>query len=167
MASKEVTWEELLDGVLTGDEGWDELYNEYVSQLHTTAGPRWTTGIRRCCWLNGKGTLPSGMETIAMQLRILSNLANEADSKDRRLAAWYKHLEGVAHLCASDQANALQAFTAASLQRFELGRPLEQRDKMFKLPKADSVGFQARRLASQFRSKRVDMRSAVERVRMR
>ena len=165
VAAKEVTWEELLDGVLTGDEGWDELYNEYVSQFTTTARSKVDDWYPPMLLAERQGYAAIWDGNHSDAITILSNLANAADSKDRRLAAWYRHLEGVAHLRASDQANALQAFIAASLQRFELGRPLEQRDKMFKPPKADSVGFQARRLANLYRTKRVDMRSAIDGVR--
>lgn len=166
VAIKEVTWEELLNGVLTGDEGWDDLYNEYVNQFSTSARSKiddWYPPMLLAERL-GYAAIWDGNHNDA--ITILSNLANDGQSHDRRLAAWYKHLEGIAHLCASDQATALQAFTAASLQRFELGRPLEQRDKMFKPPKADSIGFQARKLANLYRSRRVNMHSAIDRVQL-
>lgn len=165
VASKEVMWAELLEGVLTGDEGWDDLYNEYVGQFSTTARSKVDDWYPAMLLAERRGYAAIWDGNHREAITILSNVANEAESKDRRLAAWYRHLEGVAHLCASDQATALQAFTAASLQRFELGRPLEQRDKMFKPPKADSIGFQARKLANLYRTKRVDMRAAIDRVR--
>ncbi len=160
----ETTWNELLEGVLTGDEGWDELYNEYVGQFGVSSKGRIDDWYPPLLIEERKGYAAIWDGNFAEAITTLHTLANQAETKDRRLAAWYRHLEGLAHLCASDQATALQAFTAASLQRTELGRPSEQRDKMFKPPKADAISFQARKLAAMFRTKKVNMLSAIEKV---
>ena len=160
----EITWNELLEGVLTGDEGWDELYNEYVGQFEVSSKGRMDDWYPPLLIEERKGYAAIWDGNFAEAITTLHSLANQAESKDRRLAAWYRHLEGLAHLCASDQATALQAFTAASLQRTELGRPSEQRDKMFKPPKVDAISFQARKLAAMFRTKKVNMLSAIDRV---
>ncbi|MEN6458203.1 MAG: DEAD/DEAH box helicase family protein [Thermoguttaceae bacterium] len=165
VAAKDVTWGDLLDGVLAGDVVWDGIYNEYVNQFATTTRPSVDDWYPPTLLAERRGYAAIWDGKHSEAITVFSNLANDAESKDRRLAAWYKHLEGVAHLCASDQATALQAFTAASLQRFELGRPSEHRDKMFKPPKADGIGFQATKLASLYRDKRVNVLSAIDRVR--
>jgi hypothetical protein len=165
VAAKEVTWDELLDGVLTGDEGWDELYNEYVSQFGTTVPSMVDDWYPPMLLSERKGyaALWDGKHSEAVS--IFSALADDAYVRDQRLAAWYKHLEGVAHLCASDQPSALQAFAAAAIQRFELGRPSEQRDRMFKPPTAGGGGFQAGPPAVVDRNKTGKMLSAVDQVR--
>lgn len=164
VSAGEVTWKELLEGVLTGDEGWDELYNEYVSQFGVSSKSNVDDWYPPFLIEERKGYAAVWDGNFAGAITTLHSLANQAETKDRRLAAWYRHLEGLAHLCASDQATALQAFTAAALQRAELGRPSEQRDRMFRPPEADSISFQARKLAAVFRTKKVNMRSAIERV---
>lgn len=164
VGSKDVTWEELLDGVLTGDEGWDELYNEHIGQFAVSSKSKVDDWYPPLIVEERKGYAAVWNGNSAEAITTLHNLAVNAEPRDRRLAAWYRHLEGVAHLCASDQATALQAFTAASLQRSELGRPSEKRDKMFKPPKADSIGFQARKLAAAFRTKKVNLLSASDQV---
>ena len=162
---KEVTWAELLDGVLTGDEGWDDLYNEYIGQFGVSSKSKVDDWYPPLLIEERRGYAAVWDGNSAEAITTLHNLSNYAEPRDRRLAAWYRHLEGLAHLCASDQATALQAFTAASLQRSELGRPSEQRDKMFKPPKAESIGFQARKLAATFRTKKLNMLSSIDRVR--
>lgn len=160
----EVTWKELLEGVLTGDEGWDELYNEYVSQFGVSSKSKVDDWYPPFLIEERKGYAAIWNGNFSEAITTLHTLANQAETKDRRLAAWYKHLEGLAHLCASDQATALQSFTSASLQRAELGRPSEQRDRMFKPPTAGAIGFQARKLAAAFRTKKVNMLAAIDQV---
>jgi hypothetical protein len=165
VAAADVTWKELLEGVLTGDDEWDDLYNEYVEQFVVASKGTVDSWYPPMLLEERKGYAAIWDGNHSKAINLLHNLADSAEPQDKRLAAWYRHLEGVAHLCASDQATALQAFTAASLQRSELGRPSEQRDKMFKPPKADSTGLQSRRLAAAYRTKRVNMLSAIDRVR--
>jgi hypothetical protein len=165
VASKEVTWADLLDGVLTGDENWDELYNDHIGQFGVSARSKVDDWYPPLLLQERKGYAAVWDGNYAEAITTLHELANDAERRDKRLAAWYRHLEGLAHLCGSDQATALQAFTAASHQRSELGRPSEKRDKMFKPPKADSIGFQARKLAATFRTKKLNMLSAIQRVR--
>ena len=43
-----------------------------------------------------------------------------------------------------------------------MGRPSEKRDKMFKPPTADSIGFQSRKLAAAYRKKRVNMLAEIQ-----
>lgn len=165
VGSKDVTWNELLEGVLTGDEGWDDLYNGHIGQFGVSSKSKVDDWYPPFLIEERRGHAAVWDGNFAEAITTLHNLANVAEPRDRRLAAWYRHLEGLAHLCASDQSTALQAFTAASLQRSELGRPSEQRDKMFKPPKADTIGFQARKLAAAFRTKKHNMLSAIGRVR--
>lgn len=160
----EVTWKDLLDGVLTGDDGWDELYNEYVGQFAVATKGKTDDWYPPFLIEERKGYAAVWDGNFAEAISTLHALANKAETKDRRLAAWYRHLEGLSHLCASDQATALHAFSAAAIQRAELGRPSEQRDRMFKPPKAESIGFQATKLATVFRTRKLDMFAAIDRV---
>lgn len=160
----EVTWGELLEAVISGDPNWDELYNEHIAQFEVNAAANlnpWFPPLlleeRKAFEFLWDGNYGHAIASFAQIARI-------ANKHDRRLGAWYQHLEGCAHLCADDRASAVAAFTAASLVRSELGRPSEHRDKMFKPPKADSISKQSLRLASDYRKRRVNMLSEIESV---
>ncbi len=162
--SGEVTEEELLNGVLDGDEDWDNAYKRHIEsmeKLPKVATDEWYPEMlleeRSAFSAIWDGDYDSAIGT-------LTELAENATAKDKRLGAWYKHLEGLAHLCCGDQQTALQAFADAASNRNELIRPSEDRDRMFKPPKADSVGFQAHALAALYRKKKTKMTSWMKTV---
>lgn len=161
VAAGKVEHSELLDGVLTGSDDWDDVYSDNIDS-HTPVSRKAKDEWYPSMLIAERGAyaaLWDGDFSDAFQK--FSELADEADKKERRLGAWYRHLEGVAHLLAGDQTTALNAFASAATHRIELGRPSEQRDKMFKPPKAEAVGFQATTLASLYRKKRTKMLSNV------
>lgn len=164
VAAGKVEQSELLDGVLTGSEEWDELYSDNIDDYEPEmpkSKDDWYPEIL-VAEREAFGALWNGDFSTAVQR--FSELAEDADSKERRLGAWYRHLEGVAHLLAGDQTTALHAFSSAAAHRVELGRPSEKRDKMFKPPKVEAVGFQAKALAALYRKKRTKMLSNIETV---
>ena len=164
VASGQVTWLELLNGVLTGDEDWDELYDSHISEFtiqKRTAADDWYPEM---LLQERKGYAAIWDGKYAEAISTLSNLGDRAELNDLRLSAWYRHLEGVAHLCASDQQKAIPAFIAASRIRIELGRPSAPRDRMFKPPHVDAPSFQSRALATAFRKKRLNALSSVDTI---
>ena len=160
----EVTTDELLNGVLTGDADWDALYRHYIDQFPTTSrdqSDNWYPDMvirernaYRSIWEGNYG----------QAITLLSELANDAEPHDPSLAAWYKHLEGVAHLSADDRATAIHAFAEASRTRIALGRPSEKRDKLHKHESFAEVGFQATKLAAAYRKDRTKLLSAIDKV---
>lgn len=153
----DVSAEDLLEGVLTGDEDWDDLYNDNIDSFSAVAvgdADSWYPAmlLRE---REGYSTIWDG--DYGKSIECFSSLAEDARPKDPKIAAWYKHMEGLAHLCANAQPSALSAFGEAAASRNELIRPSETRDKMFKRPAVDSIGFQAAALASIYRKKRVKM----------
>jgi hypothetical protein len=164
VAAGRVEPSELLEGVLTGSVDWDEVYSEniddYKPELHSSTDDWYPTML--LAEREAYGALWDGNYTAAIQR--FAEIAEEADRRERRLGAWYRHLEGVAHLLAGDQTTALHTFSSAAVQRLELGRPSEQRDRMFKPPKVEAVGFQAKALAAVYRKKRAKMLSDITSV---
>jgi len=157
VAAEKVEQTDLLNGVLTGSDDWDEVYSENIDEFAPVARKakdEWYPAML-VAEREAYGALWDGDYSAAFQQ--LAELAGEADGRERRLGAWYRHLEGVAHLLAGDQSTALQAFSSAAAHRVELGRPSETRDKMFKAPKAGTVGSQAKALAGLYRKKRTKM----------
>ncbi len=160
----DVTEQELLAGVLNGDEDWDNVYKQHIDLMRTVPEvatddwyPQLLLDEREAFKLLWDGDFDSASN-------LFSELSEYGDMKDRRLGAWYKHLEGLAYLCCGDQQTALQSFADAAANRPELIRPSEHRDKMFKPPKVESAGFQARALAALYRSKKTKMNSWVKTI---
>ena len=164
IAAGEVTQEELIEAVLTGDDDWDEMYNEYIDQFPVAEEENtedWylaMLGVERQAY----GALWDGNANEAA--RHFATLATDATLQDRQLAAWYKHLEGVALLSADDQTSALQAFFDAGANRNSLGVPSAKRDKMFQPPKVETIGFQAKALAALYRKNKTKLFSDMEKV---
>ncbi len=160
----EVTQEDLMDAVLTGDNDWDEMYSEYIDQF-LVAEQKDTDdwylamlGTERMAY----DALWEGNANEAA--RQFGHIAADAMPKDRQLAAWYKHLQGVALLAAGDQTSALQAFFDAGSNRNALGVPSAKRDRMFQPPPVETAGSQARTLASMYRKNKSRLFSDVEKV---
>ena len=164
VAAENVEQPELLDGVLGGSEEWDELYSDNIDDYtpeSRKSKDEWYPEML-IAEREAYGALWDGDYSAAVQQ--FSELADGADGKERRLGAWYRHLEGVAHLLAGDQTTAIHAFSSAAAHRVELGHPSEQRDKMFKPPQIEAVGFQARALAALYRKKKAMMFSGINTI---
>lgn len=159
-----VDWPELIQGVLTGDEGWDDTYKEYIDQFGTaTSAPPadWYVKLvvaERAAfdmlWRDQPGAAAAAYAT----------LSEAAAPSNTRLAAWYDHWHGLCLLCADDRQRALHAFVCAANVRSELGRPSEKRDPAFKLAPTGTPALQAQRLAEWYRKNRGQMTAALSQV---
>lgn len=120
--NKKTTYEDLINGILTGDPDWDRLYSE-ISEYDTEerpAPPDWLIAA-------------AGKENAAFELLWDGNfseaaqhfalLANDTELHDRGLGAWYRHWLGFAQERLNQLVPALQAYTSAANERGQLGRP--------------------------------------------
>ena len=162
--AEEATWEELIEGLLTGDENWDEMYNEYIDEFETSVtSPSSDWHIQLILEeRNASEQLWTGQYQQAAHS--YAALASDAQKHDPRLAAWYCHWRGLALLCADDRQGAFHEFVAAANVRSELGRPSEKRETAFKPPKASEIGEQAKNLAGWYRKKKTQIPVAVKQV---
>lgn len=152
--SEELTWPDLMDGVLTGDESWDEMYNEYIDQFETdVSAPTsdWHIGLivreQEAFEQLWQGYFQQAADTYAA-------LTKESLEHDHRLSAWYRHWRGLALLSANDRQEAFQEFITASNTRSELGRPSETRERVFKAKLPTDISSQAQNLANLYRKKK-------------
>jgi hypothetical protein len=159
-----LNWEDLIEGVLTGDENWDEMYNEYIDQFETSVSSPSTgwhieliTKEREAYKEVWEGQYQKAADTYAL-------LAESAEKHDPRLAAWHHHWHGLTLMCAEDRRGAFKEFIKAANNRSELGRPSEKRDTAFKPRKADDIGQQARNLAKWYRTKKRGITTSIEQV---
>ena len=114
---------DLLSAVLKGRKDWDKLYAEHVSSFEAHAQnpePQWfvdlAIGERMAFEKLWNGNHAGAASDYA-------HIADDAEPKDPRLAAWYRHWEGLAHNLAGDHAAAARAYLQAANERAELGRP--------------------------------------------
>lgn len=119
----DTTFEDLLSAVLQGRRDWDKLYSENVGAFEAqNKAPEadWMTDFAERerdafekLWNNNYGAAAA----------IYGELAVDADARDKHLAAWYRHWEGLAHLLNKDVDAATHAYIRAANTRGELGRP--------------------------------------------
>ena len=160
----EVTSHELLQGVLTGDEDWDEIYSDNIDRFPVALGAEGEDWYPEMLLKQRTAYVAVWDGEYSKAIEILDSLSEEANVQDAKLGAWYKHLEGLAHLCADDQTMAFQAFACAASKRVELIKPSQIRDKMFKPPDVEAVGAQARTLAAMYRKKRTKIIQSLTKI---
>ena len=153
---RETTWKELIRALLNGERGWDETYNDHVDQFETNVTPLSSDWYVKLV-LDEREALDqlwSGQFSRAAEL--YEDLAVDAEQHDPKLAAWYRHWQGLALLCAGDRHEALFKFISAANVRSELGRPSEQREMIFRPPEASEIGQQAKALAHWYRKNKTN-----------
>lgn len=164
VASGEVTYPDLIDGLLAGEENWDETYNEYIDQFEAQVllpDVGWFVSLvhnehqaYEDLWQGQCGRAAD----------LYARLADAAQKDDPRLAAWYHHWRGLALMCADERESALRDFVLAANVRSELGRPSVKRESAFKAPKVEQVGAQAKNLASWYRKNKAQIAAVVTQV---
>lgn len=162
--AEELTWEDLIEGVLTGDENWDEIYNEHIDQFETSIlspATDWHIELileeKEAYEQLWQGQYQQAADTYAA-------LAESAWKHDPKLTAWCRHWRGLALICAEDRQGAFQEFITAANSRSELGRPSERRERAFKPAKPDEIGQQAKKLANWYRNKKNKILIAIRQV---
>ncbi len=160
----DLTWEDLIQGVLDGDENWYEMYDRYIDEFKAerlSLSSDWHKGLilgeQEAYSLLWKGQYQQAANAYAA-------VATKAEENDAKLAAWYRHWRGLALLCADDRQGAFHEFIAAANERSELGRPSEKRETAFKLPIPKEISTQAKTLAAWYRKKKSQIPVALKQV---
>ena len=122
---KELTYTELIDAILKGSKGWDNLYKQYIDEMsfgEFESELEWyeTALVREKEAYQG---LWAGKYEIAA--RTFTELAGDVQSKDINLNAWYCHWAGLAYLARNDKSTAIRYYWRAANNRADLGRPSE------------------------------------------
>jgi len=145
--NKETTYEDLMNGILTGDRDWDRLYGaigEYDSE-ERPAPPGWliaAAGKENLAFgLLWNGNFPEAAQHLAL-------LADEVETHDRGLGAWHRHWLGFAQKRLSQPIAALQSYTSAANERGQLGRPKVSSKTVMASDSTRTPGSQAKAIAS-------------------
>ena len=160
----ELTWPDLMKGVLSGDENWDGMYNEYIDQFEIEVSvptSDWQIDLivkeQKAYEQIWQGHFLKAAETYAV-------LADESFAHDPQLTAWFRHWRGLALLSAADVQEAFQEFIAASNTRSELGRPSENRERVFKVTPPKEISDQAQVLANWYRTKKRTITTSIVKI---
>lgn len=152
--SGDVTVDELIDGVLTSEAGWNETYTSYIEEFEAeVVAPEedWYTSLihaeHKAYGLLWKGQYGQSADAYSLA-------ADAARPHDPRLAAWFEHWQGLALMSAGARSDAFNSFLRAANERSELGRPRPDTDKVFTPPVAKASGPQAAAIAALQRGKK-------------
>lgn len=160
----ETTWEELIEAVLNGDRNWDEMYDEYIDEFETNVTPPPADWHVKLVLDERKALDQLWMRQFQRAAELYAKLDIDAQQHDPRLAAWYRHWQGLALLYADDRQEAFLKFINAANMRSELGRPSERRETLFKPPEASYIGQQAKSLARLYQKNKTHLFISVESV---
>ena len=160
----ETTWADLIEAVLSGDKNWDGFYNEYVDVFETNVThPPFDWHVKLV--LDERKALDQlWVGQFQRAAELYEDLDVIAQQYDPRLAAWYRHWQGLALLCANNSQEALLKFISAANVRSELGRPSVRREKVFRPSEDLEVGYQARTLSRWYRENKTQLFSTVRLV---
>ncbi len=156
----EVTWEELINGILSGEREWDRLYNQYIEAADLAQTAEWHIKLI----LQKEHMRNYGRLSILSQLKNISELVRNAKQHDLQLAAWYQHLCGFARLCEKDNFGAYNDFDRAANICSELGRPLERVKFKNKDASGIKISNQARRIIEMYKKKKDNIIAEIEKV---
>jgi len=159
--AEEITWKDLINGVLVGEENWDNMYNEYINQFEAKISEPSVDWHIELIIKEQKAYEKIWQGQFQQAADLYAELINIANEHDYRLAAWYRHWRGLSLMCAEDRQGALSEFIAAANSRSELGRPSSKREHAFKLSTKENVGFQAFNLARWYRKNKNQITSLI------
>ena len=158
------SWNDLMEGILIGDENWDAMYNDNIDEFETNIlSP--TTDWHVELILMEKDAyelLWHGQPLKAADKYAI--LAEKALRYDYRLSAWYSHWRGLSLLCGDDNQGALHEFISAANARSELGRPSTKREFAFKSPTPIEIGQQSKNLADMYRKRKVQIPVNIQQI---
>ncbi|MCG3177989.1 MAG: hypothetical protein BIFFINMI_00312 [Phycisphaerae bacterium] len=159
-------YDTLLAKVLDGTPDWDKRYREFLDDCDVETNPGWAAwftelilGEKDAYRMLWDGNFPAAADAYG-------KLAGAALEHDRRLAAWYRHWEGLCLDYCGKGANAVLAYTQAANLRSELGRP-QVRAGLIVSGRDIVPGPQAKRIAVAISKAGAKLRAQCDEVRKR
>ena len=160
----EATWEELIDALLSGDRGWDDTYNEYIERFDTDTNAPSSEWHVELILDEKRASELLWSRQFRQAASLYSKIHERAKSHDDpKLAAWYRHWNGLALLCANEKQEAFQAFIDAANSLAELGRPLMHSHAALNQKKIP-IGTQEEKLADMYRRKKRRIFDTIDQV---
>ncbi len=160
----EIEYSQLLEGILSVDDDWDDCYRTYIDEYETEEfkeDASWYNNLlvnERVAY----SKLWDGHFGEAGDM--FSALVEEANKNDERLGAWYSHWLGLSYMRNGEDDLALANFSRAASIRVELGRPHVDRDKVFKPNKKLESNFQSAGLSRIYRTKKAKVKKVISAI---
>jgi hypothetical protein len=159
----ETNYNDLIDGILTGDREWDRVYTESIQGYDTSARPVPPTWLIDSAKREASAFLPLWQGDFAGAARSIRQLADFVSSSDAKLGAWYKHWSGLAQEMSGQANPAARSYQEAANQCAALGRPaINSRTGLTSLSNL-KPGLQASRVA-EFYAKPATLRAILKAV---
>ena len=143
----DITYEDLIDGILTGDREWDRIYTTSILDYDTATRPTPPAWLIDAASREGSAFLPLWQGDFAGAARSIRKLADSVSSSDKKLAAWYGHWCGLAQELTGQNVAATQSYQEAANQCATLGRPAISSRSVLTSVSNPTPGVQARRVA--------------------
>ena len=143
----EATYEDLIEGILTGDREWDRVYTTSIRDYDTASRPTPPAWLVEAAGREGSAFLPLWQEDFAGAARSIRKLADSVASSDKKLAAWYGHWCGLAQEMTGQTLAATQCYLEAANQCAALGRPTISSRSVLASVSNPKPGVQANRVA--------------------
>ncbi|WP_243546225.1 DEAD/DEAH box helicase family protein [Pseudodesulfovibrio tunisiensis] len=132
-----IAYDDLVEGVLSGNPEWDNFYSENITQMETEPDqflPSWISEIL----LREKRAFQKLWESdYQAALRLFSKLCEETQRQDIRLASWYRHWLGFVYEELDDHISAFREYRKAANTRAALGLPKNLQDLKASIGKQD------------------------------
>jgi hypothetical protein len=145
----ETSYEDLLTAVLTGDRTWDSFYRNGIDAFETGTAPPPPSWLIDYAVREQAAFQLLWEEDFQEAAKHFKSLADDADEKDPRYAAWFRHWEGFAYDLLGNKTQALNAYTSAANARNELGRPKLDGRTAFASATVEAPSRQAHAIAAQ------------------
>jgi hypothetical protein len=145
--ANDATYEDLIEGILTGDRDWDRIYKTSIRDYDTATRPtppEWLVGAAS---REGPAFLPLWQGDSAGAARSIRKLADSVSTSDKKLAAWYGHWCGLAQEMTGQTVAAAQSYQEAANQCAALGRPAISSRSVLTSVSNPTPGVQANRVA--------------------
>lgn len=143
----DITYEDLIDGILRGDREWDRVYTTSIRDYDTATRPMPPAWLVDAASQEGLAFLPLWQGDFAGAARSIQKLADTVFPSDRKLAAWYRHWCGLAQELTGQTVAASQSYQEAANQCAALGRPTISSRSVLTSVSNPTPGVQARRVA--------------------
>jgi len=145
--ANEATFEDLIDGILTGDRQWDRIYKSSIDAYDTSTRPTPPAWLVKAGTEEGAAFLPLWQGDFAGAARSIRSLADSVSSSDKKLAAWYTHWCGLAQEVTGQSVAAIQSYLEAANRCAALGRPAISSRSVLASVSNPVAGVQANRVA--------------------
>lgn len=160
---KESSFDDLMAGLLQGDDEWDRLYRDAIDGYDTLERPAPPAWLISAAEKENSACQRFWAGDYLQAAQQFSQLSDEAEKHDRNLGAWFRHWLGLSQNRLGQKEVAQNSYLLAANVSAQLGRPSLSGKQMAGAPSASLVG-QAQAIGV-LAKKMVQVRKSLKRIR--